>query len=135
MANAIPNRDTIEDYYNGDGPADAMGIPIAILKSLFINREPKPTRDQLTKLFTEEVFDNIFRHIERSKLRELIDMTWEKIDTIYQEAWKRPAYPEERVFICKFSFGWAREHDFWEIRPNDRKVVEAYIKGAPLPWD
>lgn len=137
LINAIPDRDSTEDYYNGDAPADAMYVPIAILKSWFINREPKPTRDQLTKLFTEKVFDNTFRHIEKTKLENLIDMTWKKIDAIYKEAWGRPAYLEERVYVCSFSFGGVDskkkmpnlKRDWWDICQLDQTYINNYNKG------
>jgi hypothetical protein len=139
LVNAIPNRDSTEDYYNGDAPADAMYIPIAILKSWFINRDPKPTTDQLTKLFTEKVFDNIFRHIERSKLEALIDATWKEIDAIYKEAWGRPAYPEERGYICSFSLGGADGHakdraEWWSISKLDQPYIENFNKGKWPHW-
>lgn len=107
LINAIPNRDSKEDYYNGDAPADAMGVAIANLKFWFQNREPKPTKDQLVKLFINKTYDRVFRHIEKSKLNKLIDETWKEIDAIYENAWGRPAYPEERFYVCSFSFGGA----------------------------
>jgi hypothetical protein len=137
LINAIPDRDSKEDYYNGDAPADAMYVPQAILKSWFINREPKPTKDQLTKLFTEKVFDNIFRHIEKTKLESLIDMTWKEIDAIYKKAWGRATYPEERVLICSFSFGCVDskkkmptlKSDWWDIRKLDQTYIKNYNDG------
>ena len=138
LINAIPDRDSAEDHYNGDAPADAMYVPQAILKSWFINREPKPSCEQLTKLFTEKIFDNIFRHIERSKLEALIDITWKEIDAIYKEAWGRPAYPEERVLICSFSFGGAShkddKYDWWQMRLTDENYAKNYNEGKWPYW-
>lgn len=132
--NAFPKRDSKEDYYNGDAPADFMYIPTAILKSWFINREPKPTTQQLIKLFTEKVFDPIFRHIEQKKLNNLIDATWKGIDAIYQETWGRPTYPQERFYVCSFSFGGADRvktdwKDWWKIHDNDKKYIKDYETG------
>jgi len=141
LINAIPGRDTTEDYYNGDSPADAMYLPIAIIKSWFINRQPKPSKDQLVKLFTEKVTDNVFKHIDKDKLNKLVDITWREIDAIYNETWGRPPYPEEKYFVCSFSFGGA---DGWTDRRNSspsernkdrldwwklRAIEEDYIKN------
>jgi hypothetical protein len=139
LINAIPDRDSTEDYYNGDAPADTMYVPIAILKSWFINREPKPIIEQLTKLFTEKVFDNVFKHIDKQKLNELIDMTWKEIDEIYKEAWNRPTYPEERVYICSFSFGGAikipkLKRDWWDIRKIDEGYIKEFNEGKRPYW-
>jgi len=148
LINAIPDRDSTEDYYNGDALADAMYVPIAILKSWFIGREPKPTKEQLTKLFTDKVFDNVFRHIEEDKLNTLIDKTWKEIDAIYREAWGRPAYPEERGFICSFSFGCADglrnsktpsekkkdRADWWKMRGTDKTHAKNFNEGKWPYW-
>ena len=135
LINAIPGKDSSENYWNGDAPADAMYVPIAILKSWFINREPKPTKKQLINLFTEKVFDNIFRHIDKGKLFELVDMTWKRINAIYNEAWDRSAYPEEREYICLFSFGRADEsrNNWWEISHLDKNYIKDYHEGK-WPW-
>lgn len=139
LINAIPDRDSTEDYYNGDAPADAMYVPAAILKSWFINREPKPTTEQLTKLFTERATDTIFRHIDKDKLNALIDATWKEIDAIYKEAWGRPAYPEEKILICSFSFGGANRvkkdwGDWWSIRGLDKDYIKNYEVGKWPYW-
>jgi hypothetical protein len=125
-----------------------MYVPIAILKSLFLNREPKPTKDQLTELFTKKVVDNVFRHIEKAKLENLVDMTWKEIDAIYKEAWGRPAYPEERGFVCSFSFRCAdgsrnaktpsekkRDHaDWWKMRELDKTYARNFNEGKWPYW-
>ncbi len=155
LINAIPDRDSTEDYYNGDAPADAMYVPIAILKSWFQGREPKPTKNQLMDLFIEKKVDPIFKHIEKKKLDELIDITWKEIDEIYKEAWGRPAYPEERVFCCSFSFGGAdgyadrRQYDgsvnkgakqkkerkeWWELRKLEHDYIKNYEQGKWPYW-
>jgi hypothetical protein len=130
LRNAIPNRDSTEDYYNGDAVADLMYIPIAFLKKWFKNIEPKPSTEQLTELFTQNKFDGVFSVLnpeETEKLKTLIQKTWEQIDEEYKAAWGRPAYPEERVYVCKFSFGGADRADnpkwpnWWDLRPNDLK--------------
>lgn len=129
LINAIPGRDTIENLYNGDSPADAMYVPIAILKSWFIGRKPKPTTEQLTKLFTKKIFDNIFKHIEKDKLNILIDTIWKEIDAIYREAWGRPAYPEERGYICSFSFNGADGKDraeWWKMSETDKTYANNF---------
>jgi hypothetical protein len=137
LINAIPGRDTIEDYYNGDTVADTMYVPIAIVKNWFINREPKPTREQLVKLFTEKEIDPVFKHVEKSKIENLIDKTWKEIDAIYNEQWSRPAYPEERVLICKFSFGGANgkgRKDWWHIREIDKGYIKNFNEGKWPYW-
>jgi len=148
LINAIPDRDSVEDYYNGDAPADAMYVPIAILKSWFINRDPKPTAEQLTKLFIEKEVDLIFRHINKDELFKLIDATWKEIDAIYREAWGRPAYPEERGYICSFSFGCANgsrlaktpsekkkdRADWWAVRGIDQAYIKNFQEGKWPYW-
>jgi hypothetical protein len=137
LINAIPGRDTTEDYYNGDPPADTMFFPTAVLKDWFKDK-PKPTVEQLTALFTEKSFDPIFDHIPRSQLEKLIDATWKEIDAVYWETWNRPTYPEERAFICKFSFGGANRpklRDFWNVRPIDKQNADNYRAGKlPYSW-
>jgi len=149
LINAVPDRDSIEDYYNGDAPADAMYVPIAILKSWFINRTPKPKLEQLTKLFVNKEVDLIFRHINKDQLFKLIDATWKEIDAIYREAWGRPAYPEERSRICSFSFGSCEgsrscktpsekrkdQVDWWRIKEYDQTHIDNYKQGKlPYGW-
>lgn len=148
LINAIPDRDSTEDYYNGDAPADAMYVPIAILKSWFINREPKPTKEQLTDLFIDKTIDNVFRHVEKNKLEELVDMTWKEIDAIYKEAWGRAAYPEERDYICAFSFGCANgsrnaktpsekrkdRSEWWTASKLDKTYIKNYNEGKWPNW-
>jgi hypothetical protein len=150
LINAIPGRDSIEDYYNGDAPADAMFVPTAILKYWFEGRTPKPTKDQLVKLFVDKEVDPIFEHIDRNKLFELIDITWKEIDAIYNETWGRPAYPEERYYICSFALGgadgWAdrrnqtpsaRKKDrkeWWGMRDTDRTYIDNYKQGKWPYW-
>ncbi len=137
LINAVPKRDTVEDYYNGDAPADAMFIPTAVIRSWFVNREPKPTTKQLTKLFTDKVFDDVFRHIDRQQLTDLIDGTWKRIDEIYRECWNRNAYPEERRYVCLFSFGGANRintdwPDWWKISNSDKLWLTMYSEGKWL---
>ncbi len=136
LINAIPNRDTIEDYYNGDAAADAMYVPAAILREWFENRTPKPTTEQLTALFTEKNFDPIFKHIDKDQLDKLIDFTWKEIDAIYNEAWGRTAYLEERVYICKFSFGGANrpKDKWWKLSGTDKQYADNYRAGKLPYW-
>lgn len=146
LINALPGMDTIENFYNGDGPADAMYVPTAILKSWFTGRDPKPTTEQLTKLFIEKSFDNVFRHIDKNKLNELVDMTWKEIDAIYKEAWGRPAYPEERGYICSFSLSGADGRaktpsekrkdraEWWSISKLDKTYINNFNEGKWPYW-
>lgn len=133
LINAIPGRDTTEDYYNGDAPADAMYVTTAVLKELFGDNY-KPTKEQLTNLFILKEYHEVFDFIDREKLEELISRTWEEIDKIYMEEWSRPAYKEERYYICQFSFGGANRvnSDWWKISKNDRKYLANYKKGKWL---
>ena len=138
LINAIPDRDTTEDYYNGDAPSDAMYVPIGMLK-LWLKDKPKPTTDQLTELFTNKVFDNVFDHIDRNQLNELIDTIWKAIDDIYRKSWGRVVYPEEKVFICKFSFGGADRvqgdwTDWWELRESDEKYIKNFKEKSWSYW-
>ena len=136
LINAIPDRDSAEDYYNGDAPADAMYVPAAILRSWFENREPKPTCEQLTKLFIEKHVDLIFRHISKDKLFKLVDKTWKEIDAIYIEAWGRPAYPEERAYICSFSFGGVNhsKYDWWKASKLDKDYIKNFNEWKWPYW-
>lgn len=147
LINAIPDRDSAEDYYNGDAPADAMFVPIAILKSWFLNRTPKPTTGQITNLFINKEVDLVFRHIDKVELFKVIDATWHEIDAIYRDAWGRPAYPEERGYICAFSFSGADSRnaktpsarraeikDWWTICDLDRDYIKKFKAGKLPPW-
>lgn len=147
LINAIPDRDSAEDYYNGDAPADAMYFPIAIMKSWFINRTPKPTTEQLTKLFINKEVDPVFRHIKQSDLFKVVDATWKEIDAIYTEAWGRPAYPEERGYCCSFSFSGADSRaaktpsarraeikDWWSLSGLDKDYIKKFTEGHLPSW-
>lgn len=117
LINAIPGRDTTEDYYNGDQPADAMDHSIAKLASAFKNKD-KPNYEECLDLFLNESIAPIFSSVGKAWLLQLVTSTWAEIDDIYKECWNRPLYKEEKTYICKFCFGCLREKelDFWRVK-------------------
>jgi hypothetical protein len=133
LINAIPNRDSTEDYYNGDGPADVMGVPLAFLKVWFHEREQKPTADDLVALFVDNEPREIFGHINKVELDKVIQRSWEMVDNEYLEAWSRKAYPEERRMVARFVFSGASsdtwKDQFWHLRERDKRTVQNAAKG------
>ena len=130
LVNAIAGRDSPEDYYNGDSPADAMGGPIYVLKKVFANKK-KPSVEEMVNFFTKKefspIFSKVFKEANGKKTAiSLIDKIWQKIDKIYEEAWNRPTYPEERVLICKFCFSCSQKDDWWEISKRQEELYGDY---------
>lgn len=137
LLNAIPGEATTENYYNGDSPADAMAVPEAIIKSWFVDRPIKPTYDQMVNLIADNGVDEIFNHVPSSKIETLVKAVKKEIDAIYIEAWNRPPYMEERVLVCRFTFGWVN-HKFsgrdWEMSQREKKLVQEYEEGKFPYW-
>jgi hypothetical protein len=119
LINAIPGRDTTEDYYNGDQPADIMDRSIAKLASALKNKE-KPDYDQCLELFLKNVIPPSLV-VDREWLMQLVASTWKEIEGVYKECWDRPPYNEEKSYICKFCFGCLRgnDPDFWKFKTKD----------------
>lgn len=128
LNNAVPGRDTTEDFYNGDGPADIMFIPTAMIKKWFEYIDNKPTTDQIINLFAKNQYDEVFDAIDRKQLDVLIKKTWEQVEKEYLDTWNRLPYPEEKVYVCKFSFGYFE----WKIRPIEKIWMENYENGGWL---
>ncbi len=137
LVNAMKG-DSPENYYNGDSPADAMCIPEAVIKSWFTDKEPKPNLDQIVQMLTEDKFDdNLFKHIPTSAIEKLKKSLWKEIDEIYKEAWNRPAYPEERILVCRFALGWAggkSKRKDWKMDSRERQMVADYDAGKFPYW-
>lgn len=110
LLNAVPGRDTAENHYNGDGPADSMGEAADKVLGVVGIAVPKPgsgakvegiSKRECLDLFLERTAPARFAR-QGDELLEVVSDVWEDIDEQYQEEWERPPYPEEREGICNF---------------------------------
>jgi hypothetical protein len=111
LLNAIPDRDTTEDYYNGDRPADFMEGTCEVIRLWFKDRKEKPTTENLIDLFVNNKVDKVFNFINPEKLKNLVNNTWLGIDDIYEDDWGRPTYKQEKFYVCNFVFSGMWEDD------------------------
>ena len=84
---AIPGKDSTENYYNGDGPADEM--------------------TQLLDFLAKRVGKRFVRKIvvggkSTPEIEKAVKSTWERIELLCVEAFGRQPYPEEREAIINF---------------------------------
>ena len=112
LLNAIPGKHTTENFYNGDGPADAMGSAVITAFGIMGITLPKPrsvdkvtaiNRHELLELFLERRVPVRFRDKESSLLAVILEV-WRDIDLEYQEDWGRLPCEEERLAVCSFVF-------------------------------
>lgn len=99
MLNAVAG-DSPEHYYNGDGPANIVCGAIHGLKIL-TGKAQLSSSDLLNLLLHREV-GPVFENVNRDVLLSAVEIMWSHVDNEYQEAWGRPAYPEEKEAICTF---------------------------------
>ncbi len=105
----IPGKNHHENHYNGDGPTDLIQELVEELEKIFIAFKVVPTQAALLKLIKFSHPPSKFTKVEKNKIFKKIQMTWKKIDKQYKDAWKRPAYTEEREAIVDFIIsGWKK---------------------------
>lgn len=112
LLNAVPGEDTCENHYNGDEPADSMGVALDEVLALMGIPIPRPGSDETVSGVSKQQILDLFLHLkvpERftdngEQLLAVVKETWREIDGQYEEEWNRPPYPEERMGICSFVF-------------------------------
>jgi hypothetical protein len=112
LVNAVPNRDTPENYYNGDGPADSIDDAVHDVLAVLGIAVPRPDSSEIVQGISQQEMLDLFLRAEvpdRFKqdsrgLVKIIDAAWKDVDEQYEEDWDRPAYPQERLGACNFVF-------------------------------
>jgi hypothetical protein len=110
LLNAVPGRETRENYYNGDGPSDSLGDAVDQILAILGLTIPKPgSKDVIQGIAQQELLDLLLRRTvpaqfvqHASALLKAVDDLWADVDEQYQEDWERNPYPEEREAICNF---------------------------------
>jgi hypothetical protein len=103
LTNAIPGRDSPENYYNGDDPADLLVKWLGIATRGLKKFDMEPTPDLLASLWWEggEYFasDNAkaWKYFDR-----LHRWVWAWMRRIYRNAWGRRPYEEESTAVFNF---------------------------------
>lgn len=89
LANALPDRDSDEVYYNGDGPADVLGDAINTL----LEKGVKPITLKET-----------FNHPETfsGEIAAIVNKALEDVVLEYRAAWNRDPFPEEMQAAINF---------------------------------
>ena len=114
--NAIPGKSTIENYYNGDGPADLITFALNRVEVLLSFEGQNVTKKVLEPLFFDGTgyksaeyiqqdisWDSFKKAIQQSDdIQIIVGLTWLIIRKEYKEAWKREPYDEELRAVFNF---------------------------------
>jgi hypothetical protein len=103
LANHIPGKDTAENYYGGDEPADILDKVISTCIERLTNPEYKAAAKNafLGNPENTELLDLIHKQsLERARQR---------IEKVYMREWRRTAYPEELNGLFEFCTAFIRQ--------------------------
>lgn len=100
--------DSPENYYNGDGPADA--IDIALKDILMLCGLEVYSRDRISKiklsemktLFFNRLAVGFLQNVPLNDLLDVVDQAWRNHAACYVEMWKRAPYEEEKTATFNF---------------------------------
>lgn len=96
LANHIPGKDSPENYYNGDEPADILDKVISTMLEKLTSHDYK---DAARRAFLGEgVSDTEIDFVHRQSL----ETARNRIDRAYKREWGRDPYPEELSGIFEF---------------------------------
>jgi len=103
LVNYIPGKDSPENYYNGDEPADILDKVI----NTFIER--------LTTSEYRQAAKNAFLAVKENTdaldmiHKQSLELARQKIIRVYQREWRRDPYPEELQGLFEFCTGFIRQ--------------------------
>lgn len=96
LENHTPGKDSPENYYNGDEPADILDKVVGTMLEKLTSQEYK---DAARRAFLGEgVSDTEIDLIHKQSL----ERARQRIERTYQREWGRPPYPEELQGIFGF---------------------------------
>ena len=93
LVNAIPGE-TPENYYNGDGPADAFGLALRSIEEYASEHNLRLTRRMLS--------DAYFKEQGVLVIVKLFQLAKTNIEEQYKNTWGRSPYPEELEAVFNF---------------------------------
>lgn len=134
LVNAIPGSDSPDFYYNGDGPADILGLAVRRIEVEFAEElKLKPTREDFVYLFLDfpAFIGSVINHCEEEgaslmcgrydgefppftkhkkthvveKISNLAMKALFDLTKEYQRTWNRGPYPEEIQGALNFVLG------------------------------
>lgn len=96
LENYSPGKDSPENYYNGDEPADILDKVISTMLERLTSDEYKSAARRA--FLGEGVSDNEIDLIHKQSL----ESARERIERVYRREWDREPYPEEMQGIFEF---------------------------------
>jgi hypothetical protein len=131
LINAIPGRDSVEDYYGGDDPADTFGQYLGIMRQWFA-KNTKPKFAEILGAFTSKEFSPAFLTVPQRDLLRLVEGARAHVNACYLRQWERNMYDEEWVGVITFCCRMLDEPDhaeYWLVRPYDLEAMRAFNQG------